>query len=397
MQDQFCEEQPIWKYTSDSCNDKEQDYQTLKWYFTPLQPHICADSLIATVTQTHGNKVAQHSSRNNLAQGNGKPPSMEQTSYEEMKNAQSQSNIAKITYPNGPSHSLTMCDAEAINRAASAALLKLQDDAESNTDKSTEKADDTDGPSMSYESENSPHRHNHDGRNTDDYDANMRSEAQANTLTEEEKHIEASINELKSKLFAEFRKKQSDIIARNRKKIIARDNVFCKLKMDNNKQTKLQNIPTQQDLSYPKIDFKNSNASDGDNEEGNDATAVVTRSTPFRKGTARVQETKCTVIPKVKTIPKYTSWICVKNNIRTEDNPIMQFIPYFGDDDVTGVDVSYFDVLPYEQERKLQNEIEELVLANIVLEYGATVDVRIYLFFPKLYIFCLDCSFLPLA
>ena len=37
--------------------------------------------------------------------------------------------------------------------------------------------------------------------------------------------------------------------------------------------------------------------------------------------------------------------MAVNRNVRVDDDPVMRYVPYFGDDDVTSVDVSAYDVL----------------------------------------------------
>ena len=47
-------------------------------------------------------------------------------------------------------------------------------------------------------------------------------------------------------------------------------------------------------------------------------------------------------------------------NIRSEDEPILRYVPYFGDDDTTGIDVSAYDKLPGDIEPEIRYDIYSL-------------------------------------
>ena len=74
------------------------------------------------------------------------------------------------------------------------------------------------------------------------------------------------------------------------------------------------------------------------------------------------QHSSVCYIPLIITIPKSQSWISLKSNIRTEDDPVLRYVPYFGDDDVTGVDVSAFDQVPGELQHELSAEPSEVLI-----------------------------------
>ena len=49
-------------------------------------------------------------------------------------------------------------------------------------------------------------------------------------------------------------------------------------------------------------------------------------------------------IPKMKPIPTSTAWINLRNNYKVEDDPDLQFIPYFGEDDTEDVVSDVYEV-----------------------------------------------------
>lgn len=55
-------------------------------------------------------------------------------------------------------------------------------------------------------------------------------------------------------------------------------------------------------------------------------------------------------IPLICPTPKSLTWTNIAYNVRCEDEPVLRYVPYFGDDDVTGVDVSAYDLVPGELE-----------------------------------------------
>lgn len=45
------------------------------------------------------------------------------------------------------------------------------------------------------------------------------------------------------------------------------------------------------------------------------------------------------------------------SNFRADDEPVLRYVPYFGDEDTTGVDVSAYDLVPGEIEQELKSEV----------------------------------------
>lgn len=73
-----------------------------------------------------------------------------------------------------------------------------------------------------------------------------------------------------------------------------------------------------------------------------------------------------TYIPMILPNPRSQAWINIKNNIRTEDEPVLRYVPYFGDDDVTGVDVSAYDQVPGELEHEVCSEPQEVLILYMI-------------------------------
>eukprot|EP01035_Chromulina_nebulosa_P020507 gene20507-26601_t len=62
-------------------------------------------------------------------------------------------------------------------------------------------------------------------------------------------------------------------------------------------------------------------------------------------------------LPIVLPIPRSQAWNNIKYNQRSDDEPVLRYVPYFGDDDITGVDVSAYDQVPGEIELEISSEL----------------------------------------
>jgi len=76
-------------------------------------------------------------------------------------------------------------------------------------------------------------------------------------------------------------------------------------------------------------------------------------------------------LPLVIPLPKAVTWISLKRNVHADDDPVLRYVPYFGDDDKTGVDVTAFEHVPQalpppisinHKEKKLREVIEIAIL-----------------------------------
>ena len=68
------------------------------------------------------------------------------------------------------------------------------------------------------------------------------------------------------------------------------------------------------------------------------------------------------LIPIVVPIPRYLAWCRLTQNYWADEDPVLRYIPYFGDDDITGFDTSYYDYVPGELEGELGGEVLETAI-----------------------------------
>lgn len=88
----------------------------------------------------------------------------------------------------------------------------------------------------------------------------------------------------------------------------------------------------------------------------------------------------------------------VRLSLRVDDDAELRYVPYFGDDDKTGVDVSFYEVLPGDKEKEIVSEVEEACVQVMVHRHGLIAEVRIVC--ACVWIFCpinsvLDFNLLP--
>jgi hypothetical protein len=55
--------------------------------------------------------------------------------------------------------------------------------------------------------------------------------------------------------------------------------------------------------------------------------------------------------------------------MRSEDEPVLRYVPYFGDDDTTGVDVSAYDMVPGELAADVSGEAEEVTIWHMIQKH----------------------------
>jgi hypothetical protein len=68
------------------------------------------------------------------------------------------------------------------------------------------------------------------------------------------------------------------------------------------------------------------------------------------------------VIPYISSIPFAWTWAPIPMNAHADEEAVLRSNPYFGDDDVEGVDTSHFEQIPGELETEISGEAEELTL-----------------------------------
>jgi hypothetical protein len=71
-------------------------------------------------------------------------------------------------------------------------------------------------------------------------------------------------------------------------------------------------------------------------------------------------------LPATSQIPQSYLWQHIKENVHEESDPILRALPYFGDDDDVGVDVSDFDQIPGEIDLEIVGEAEELLIVYML-------------------------------
>ena len=74
----------------------------------------------------------------------------------------------------------------------------------------------------------------------------------------------------------------------------------------------------------------------------------------------------------VAPLPKSVGYVSVTQNFRAEDEPVLRYVPYFGDDDTASIDVSYYEAVPGELEREITDEVDEQVLMSITNKFGVS-------------------------
>ena len=77
----------------------------------------------------------------------------------------------------------------------------------------------------------------------------------------------------------------------------------------------------------------------------------------------------------VAPLPKSVGFISVTSNFRAEDEPVLRYVPYFGEDDETSIDVSYYEAVPSELDREMASEVDEQTLVAMTRRFGCGDDV----------------------
>lgn len=81
------------------------------------------------------------------------------------------------------------------------------------------------------------------------------------------------------------------------------------------------------------------------------------------------------VVPYVKPLPTTWTWVKLSANVHAEDDPVLRYNPYFGDNsDATGLDVSDYAQVPGELEKEVQGESEECVLCYLYSRHAVLSD-----------------------
>ncbi|KAG6582807.1 Transcriptional repressor EZH1 [Phytophthora cinnamomi] len=85
-------------------------------------------------------------------------------------------------------------------------------------------------------------------------------------------------------------------------------------------------------------------------------------------------------LPNIRPLSRCTAYIGVKANVRVEDDPILRYMPYFGDnDDGADIDVAWYDAISPKDSSNLSSgldgEVNEYLLRLVVRECGTSEKV----------------------
>jgi len=84
------------------------------------------------------------------------------------------------------------------------------------------------------------------------------------------------------------------------------------------------------------------------------------------------------LLPLIMPLPKSSGWINIRSNFRVDDDPILHFVPYFGEDDslaLASIDFSDYELVPNEIDKTPVSEAQEEVIRRVVLTHGYTPKV----------------------
>ncbi|KAL7686517.1 putative SET domain, tesmin/TSO1-like CXC domain, pre-SET CXC domain-containing protein [Plasmopara halstedii] len=88
-------------------------------------------------------------------------------------------------------------------------------------------------------------------------------------------------------------------------------------------------------------------------------------------------------LPCIRPLSKSTAYVGLKANIRVEDDPVLRYKPYFGeDDDGTNIDEAWYDAIEPKTSTLssgLDSEVNKFLLRLVVREFGATEKVYVAL------------------
>lgn len=85
------------------------------------------------------------------------------------------------------------------------------------------------------------------------------------------------------------------------------------------------------------------------------------------------------LIPLVVPIPRSLTWCRLTENYWADEDPVLRYVPYFGDDDLTGFDTSYYEYVPGELEGEIGGEVLETaitVLTDLFSTAGGALDAE---------------------
>jgi hypothetical protein len=91
------------------------------------------------------------------------------------------------------------------------------------------------------------------------------------------------------------------------------------------------------------------------------------------KETYRANTLPIIFLPTIIPIPKSLTWIKLRDNFRVDDQTVLRYIPYFGDDDF-GFDMSAYEFVPWELEGDIGGEVIETTISTIMRKYELSFE-----------------------
>ena len=109
-----------------------------------------------------------------------------------------------------------------------------------------------------------------------------------------------------------------------------------------------------------------------------ESDAVSAVSALARSGSPRSALAECPVlrIPVFLPSPRALTWVKLTHNFWAEDQSVLKYMPYFGDDDTTGFDMADFQQRPWEVEPALDGEVLEVAAFLLVDKYEVDSSTR---------------------
>lgn len=78
------------------------------------------------------------------------------------------------------------------------------------------------------------------------------------------------------------------------------------------------------------------------------------------------------IIPVIKPLADSITWLYSKYSRRVEDQPLLKYQPYFGDNDISGVDISAYDTANNQFTREITSEVLELCIVLLLDKYSTS-------------------------
>ena len=102
---------------------------------------------------------------------------------------------------------------------------------------------------------------------------------------------------------------------------------------------------------------------------------------PFGRGSGYKYSYYHTAIPTPITAPNPLSspYIGLTDNYHKDDESVLRYVPYFGDNDEEGIDVSSYDIIPGEEGKQIVHEVDDYMATLITVALACSLHVCGYL------------------